>query len=91
LLGRTDVYVTGSQNLFLCCFPGVRTWLSKRRWGITIIKIHDKVTSEIEDYDGYVFDAFVSYSWQDEEFVIKELTKVLEGGDAPYKLNLHFR
>ncbi len=70
---------------------GVRTWLSKRRWGITIIEIHDKVTRREEDYEGCVFDAFISYSSKDEEFVVDVLTKVLEGGDTPYKLNLHFR
>ena len=61
------------------------------KWGYPIIELYDKVTRRTEDEHGCLFDAFVSYSSKDEEFVVNQLTKVLEGGDSPYKLNLHFR
>ncbi|XP_045460519.1 protein toll [Harmonia axyridis] len=38
-----------------------------------------------------IYDAFVSYSHKDEDFVIENLISILEGGPKPYKLCLHFR
>ncbi|CAB3375489.1 Hypothetical predicted protein [Cloeon dipterum] len=38
-----------------------------------------------------VFDAFVSYSSKDEAWVLEELAPVLERGDPPYRLCLHYR
>lgn len=43
-----------------------------------------------EDRDK-LFDAFVSYSSKDEAFVAEELAPILEHGDPPYKLCLHYR
>jgi hypothetical protein len=49
-------------------------------------------TSEIEmDDRDKLFDAFVSYSAKDEIFVAEELAPILENGDPPYKLCLHYR
>ncbi|KAL1131631.1 hypothetical protein AAG570_011244 [Ranatra chinensis] len=45
---------------------------------------------EMDDRDK-LFDAFVSYSSKDEAFVAEELAPVLENGDPPYKLCLHYR
>ncbi|GAB6032504.1 TIR [Chamberlinius hualienensis] len=41
--------------------------------------------------DGKLFDAFVSYSSKDENFVMQVLAPELEGGDPPYMLCLHYR
>ncbi|KAK9871328.1 hypothetical protein WA026_011595 [Henosepilachna vigintioctopunctata] len=38
-----------------------------------------------------VYDAFVSYSHKDEDFVIENLISVLEGDPNPYKLCIHIR
>jgi Leucine-rich repeat (LRR) protein len=45
---------------------------------------------EMDDRDK-LFDAFVSYSSKDEAFVAEELAPMLENGDPPYKLCLHYR
>uniref|UniRef100_A0A0A9XC66 Protein toll n=1 Tax=Lygus hesperus TaxID=30085 RepID=A0A0A9XC66_LYGHE len=37
------------------------------------------------------YDAFISYSHQDEAFVVNELVRVLEGNTPKYKLCLHYR
>ncbi|KAL3279763.1 hypothetical protein HHI36_017271 [Cryptolaemus montrouzieri] len=38
-----------------------------------------------------LYDAFVSFSHKDEDFVLEHLVPTLEGGDNPYKLCIHMR
>lgn len=65
----------------------MRVWFHSR-FGVRLFY----KTSEIEmDDRDKLFDAFVSYSSKDEAFVAEELAPMLENGDPPYKLCLHYR
>lgn len=47
--------------------------------------------SEEEVDKGKIYDAFISFSHHDEDFVIEELVEKLEKGSNPYKLCIHLR
>lgn len=48
--------------------------------------------SDMDNDDGEkLYDAFISYSSKDEAWVTEKLAPMLEHGDPPYKLYLHYR
>ncbi|XP_045449583.1 toll-like receptor Tollo [Melitaea cinxia] len=48
--------------------------------------------SDMDNDDGEkLYDAFISYSSKDETWVTEKLAPMLEHGDPPYKLYLHYR
>ncbi|KAJ9578344.1 hypothetical protein L9F63_005436, partial [Diploptera punctata] len=65
----------------------MRVWFHSR-FGIRLFYRSNDVDRDDRDK---LFDAFVSYSSKDEAFVAEELAPILEHGDPPYKLCLHYR
>ncbi|KAJ8683364.1 hypothetical protein QAD02_019156 [Eretmocerus hayati] len=67
----------------------MRVWLHSR-FGVRLFHGRSDAAAEKEERER-PFDAFISYSSKDEAFVIEELAPVLEMGNPPYKLCLHYR
>ncbi|KAJ8893673.1 hypothetical protein PR048_006273 [Dryococelus australis] len=69
----------------LCCYRHkIKIWLYAHNtmlWWIT----------EDELDEGKLLDVFISFSHEDEYFVVKELVPRLEGEQKPFKLCCHFR
>lgn len=62
----------------------IQIWLYSKEWCRWIVTVDD-LDNDRE------YDAFVSFSHKDEEFVRKEIVQKLEKGRNPYKLCLHDR
>jgi len=66
----------------------LRAWMYTQRIFLSCI------TQEEEEEDDRIYDAFVSYAHQDEDFVVEQLVPQLEtprDGFPPFRLCLHYR
>lgn len=62
----------------------IKIWLFSKNLCMCLV-------SEDELDKDKIYDAFISFSHKDEDFVIKELVSKLEDGPRPYKLCIHMR
>ncbi|XP_046978216.1 toll-like receptor Tollo [Vanessa cardui] len=65
----------------------MRVWFHSK-FGVRLFYKASDIDSEDREK---LYDAFVSYSSKDEAWVTEKLAPVLERGDPPYKLYLHYR
>lgn len=76
--------VTSCLSLYFLYQKEILIWLYGRGLCLWLVK-------EEELDKNKIYDAFVSFSNKDEDFVIESLVSVLESGQEPYKLCIHFR
>nr|XP_012226637.1 PREDICTED: protein toll-like [Linepithema humile] len=77
---------------FIICILGlyykyqehIKIWLFAHEWC-------SRFVTEKQLDEEKLYDAFVSYSYNDHSFVINELVPKLENDPTPYKLYLHYR
>ncbi|XP_044761241.1 protein toll-like [Coccinella septempunctata] len=76
--------ITSTLSLYFLYQKEILIWLYGRGYCLWLVK-------EDELDENKVYDAFISFSSKDEDFVIENIVSVLETGEEPYKLCIHFR
>ncbi|XP_001604577.1 protein toll [Nasonia vitripennis] len=84
LLGLCGLLLGCAAALFFRFQRQLKVWLYSKSLCLCLLR-----EDELDRDKSY--DAFISYSHKDEEFVLKELVAKLEDGPKPYRLCIHIR